>query len=76
MSSFDVNTGNPPPRRRFRVSFRARTLELVPDGPWNFGNMEVISRSEEDAREFASLIGNDGTVEYQILECEDITEGS
>jgi hypothetical protein len=76
MSNFDVNTGNPPPRRRFRISFRARPLELVPDGPWNFGDMEVFSRSEEDARVFAGQIGDDGTVEYQIISCEDITEGS
>jgi hypothetical protein len=38
--------------------------------------MEVISRNPEDAEEFARLIGNDGTVEYEILSCEDITEGS
>jgi hypothetical protein len=76
MSKFEVNTGSPPPRRRYRISFRARPLELAPDGPWNFGNMEIISRNPEDAKEFARQIGDDGTVEYQILECEDITEGS
>ena len=73
MSSLDAKTGSPPPRRRYRVSYRARPLD-DPDGPWSFGDLEVISRSEEDARTFASEIGGDGTNEYQILECEDITE--
>ena len=73
MSQFDANTGSPPPRRRYRVSYRARPLD-DPDGPWSFGDMEVISRSEAEAREFASQIGGDGLSEYQILECEDVTE--
>jgi len=75
MSGFDVKTGSPPPKRRYRVSYRARPLD-DPEGPWSFGDMIVFSRSEEDARAFAGEIGGDGTNEYQILECEDITEGS
>ncbi len=74
MSQFDAKTGNPPPRRRYRVSYRARPLD-DPDGPWSFGDIEVFSRSPEDARVFASEVGGDGVSEYQILECEDITEG-
>ena len=73
MSNFDAKTGSPPPRRRYRVSYRARPLD-DPDGPWSFGNIEVISRSEAEAREFAGLIGGDGISEYQILECAGITD--
>ncbi len=73
MSNFDAKTGSPPPRRRYRVSYRARPLD-DPEGSWSFGDIEVVSRSSEAAREFASQIGGDGTNDYQILECEDITD--
>jgi len=72
MSQFDAKTGSPPPRQRYRVSYRARPLD-DPEGSWSFGDMEVISRSSEEAREFASQIGRDGVNEYEITGCEDMT---
>jgi hypothetical protein len=73
MSNLGPKTGNPPPRRRYRVSYRARPFD-DPEGSWSFGDMIVFARSEEDARAFASEIGGDGINEYQILECEEITK--
>jgi len=68
-----VKTGTPPPRQRYRVSYRARPLDEALGG-WAFGDMIVFGRCEEDARAFASEIGGDGINEYEILECEEITE--
>jgi len=73
VSHFDAKTGSPPPKRRYRISYRARPLD-DPDGPWSFGDMIVFGRSPEEAEAFASEIGGDGINEHQILECEDVTE--
>ena len=74
MSNFDVPTGDPPSRRRYRIGYSSRPVGT--EGPWEWkGTIEVVSRSPEEAKEFAESICNDGRYECQVDEPEDVTDG-
>jgi hypothetical protein len=72
MNNFDVNTGNPPPRKRYRIGYRLRSRNT--GKPWIAGSLEVISRSPEAARDFARTIMESGQFEYEFSSCEDVTD--
>jgi hypothetical protein len=72
MSNFDVPTGDPPPRRRYRIGYRFRAHNT--DEPWIVGEMEVISRSPEEAEEFAGSIMEPERFECEFSACTDVTE--
>ncbi len=72
MSKFDVKTGDPPPKGRYRITYRARPVNTSKS--WIEGSLEVISRSPEDARQFAGEIIGDNRFVFKIDTCEAITE--
>ena len=72
MSEFDVNTGDAPPRRRYRVSYRARLHNT--NEPWIAGEIQVISRSPAEAEAFVRQIIGENRYEFELSDCHNVAE--
>ncbi len=67
----EVITGDPAPKRRYEIKYKTKDVN---GEVWAYGTLQVFSRSQEEAEEFARSIIKDSTVDAYLDGCCDITD--